>query len=201
MSKLMGISRIRTNTDGKGITTLVAFYGCPLRCRYCLNEECHTATIDERTEYSPEELLELVKIDDMYFRMSGGGVTFGGGEPLLQAEFLERFVQLAPKAWKIRIETSLNVPWETVEVLLPYVDQWIVDVKDMNSDIYKAYTGIENTMVIENLKRLYEGVGGEKMHLRVPRIQGYNQAADIEHSLTVLEGYQCKKEVFDYIIV
>lgn len=201
MSKLMAISRIRTNTDGKGITTLVAFYGCPLRCRYCLNEECHAGDIDERTEHSPEELLERVKIDDIYFRMSGGGVTFGGGEPLLQAEFLERFVQIAPKAWKLRIETSLNVPWEAVEGLLPYVDQWIVDVKDMNPDIYKAYTGLDNTMVVENLRRLYDRAGGEKLHLRIPRIPQYNRETDIENSLKVLEGYHCKKEVFDYIIV
>lgn len=200
MSKLMAISRMRTDTDGKGLTTLVAFYGCPLRCRYCLNADCHTREIDERTEHSPEELLERVKLDDIYFRMSGGGVTFGGGEPLLQTEFLERFAQLAPKAWKIRIETSLNVSWEEVESLIPYVNQWIIDVKDMNPEIYREYTGLDNGFVIENLRRLYERVGGEQLHLRIPKIPGYNQAADIENSLNELKGYQCKKEVFDYIV-
>lgn len=200
MSKIMGISRMRTGTDGKGLTTLVAFYSCPLRCRYCLNEDCHTREIDERVEHSPEELLERVKIDDIYFRMSGGGVTFGGGEPLLQAEFMERFARLAPKEWKIRIETSLNVPWEKVESLIPYIDQWIIDVKDMNCEIYKEYTGLENGFVIENLRRLYERVGGDKLHLRIPRIPQYNEPEDIENSLKVLESYRCKKEVFEYIL-
>lgn len=199
MSKIMDISRIRTNTDGKGITTLVAFYGCPLRCRYCLNEACHRAEVDERVDYSPEELLERVKIDDIYFRMSGGGVTFGGGEPLLQAGFLERFAQLAPNAWKIRLETSLHASWEAIERLLPYVDEWIVDVKDMNPDIYKAYTGQENEVVVENLRRLYQCAGGEKLHLRIPRILHFNQEEDVEYSLRALEDYDCEKEVFTYI--
>ncbi len=200
MSKIMGISRLRTGTDGKGLTTLVGFYGCPLRCRYCLNEDCHACDIDERVEHTPEELLERVKLDDIYFRMSGGGVTFGGGEPLLQAKFVEWFARLAPKEWKIRVETSLNVPWETVASLIPYIDQWIIDVKDMNPEIYKKYTGLENGFVIENLRRLYECVGGDKLHLRIPRIPNFNHAEDIEKSLKVLEDYNCKKEVFEYIL-
>lgn len=200
MSKIMGISRLRTGTDGKGITTLVTFYKCPLKCKYCINDRCH----DDKfalTDYTTQELLDLIMIDDLYFRMSGGGVTFGGGEPLLQTKFIERFAKDAPKEWKIRIETSLNVTWNAIEPLIPYVDQWIIDVKDMNNEIYKEYTGVGNARVKLNLKRLAKMIPVECIYLRFPNILGYNSTEDIERSLDELAYIDCTKEVFDYVYV
>ena len=86
----MSINRHRITTDGDGITTLVTFYGCPLRCKYCLNPVCF-APDTPRTDLTPDELYRMVMIDDLYFIASGGGVTFGGGEPLLNADFLQGF--------------------------------------------------------------------------------------------------------------
>ena len=78
---LISLSRLRMGIDGPGVTTLVAGAGCPLRCRWCINQkllrEAETETV------TAQELYEQVKIDDLYFRASGGGVTFGGGESLL----------------------------------------------------------------------------------------------------------------------
>lgn len=95
-------------SDGKGVSTLVTFWGCPLHCKYCINDFCH----DEKLRcirISPEKLYERLVVDDIYYRMSQGGIVFGGGEPLLQSEYIGETVKLFPAAWKIRIETSLNV--------------------------------------------------------------------------------------------
>lgn len=88
----MSISRLRMGTDGKGVTMLVGFYGCPLDCKYCINKHCHD---DEtvRGDYTADELVEILSIDEIYYRMTGGGVTFGGGEPLMQAEFIHEVCQ------------------------------------------------------------------------------------------------------------
>ena len=79
--------------------------------------------------------------------------------------------------WKITIETSLNVPKVFVEVLEGIVDHWIVDIKDMNPEIYKAYTGEENRQVIENLQHLIYNKA--RLTVRVPL---FNTEADMEHS-------------------
>lgn len=84
---LIGTDRHRLSTDGRGVTTLVAFHGCPLRCRYCLNPQCFDTSRTWRT-VTPQQLLAEVAIDNLYFQATGGGVTFGGGEPLLRSEFI-----------------------------------------------------------------------------------------------------------------
>ena len=92
--KLIGIARHRMAVDGEGVTTLVAFHGCPLRCKYCLNPQSITndTMCMERTV---EELIDEVRIDQLYFLATGGGVTFGGGEPLLQLDFVTELCGLA----------------------------------------------------------------------------------------------------------
>lgn len=87
---VIGVSRHRIGIDGKGVTTLVAFHGCPLHCKYCLNPEALDSD-ESMARYKPETLLEKVRIDDLYFRTTGGGICFGGGEPLLQVDFIIRF--------------------------------------------------------------------------------------------------------------
>lgn len=91
---LIGINRHRMGIDGNGVTTLVAFHGCPLRCRYCLNPQCnHASGIGQIL--TPEMLLEQVKIDNLYFLSTDGGICFGGGEPCLRSQFISEFCQLA----------------------------------------------------------------------------------------------------------
>lgn len=196
MAKVMSISRLRTGTDGKGLTTLVGFSGCPLKCRYCLNDECHDSKIGK--DYSVEELIKLVSIDSIYFGITGGGITFGGGEPLLNADFIEEFCKKCDKRWKIRIETSLNVDREAIETLVDYIDKWFVDIKDTNPGIYKEYTETDNSRMLDNLKFLYDKVGPEGLHLRIPLIPRYNTQEDIERTKYLLRGYACKKEYFTY---
>ena len=173
MSDIMSISRLRMGTDGKGVTTLVGFHGCPLSCKYCANNYCHQTDM-ERADYTPEELLSVLSIDEPYFLMTGGGVTFGGGEPLLQAQFIHEVCVKMKKNWRRTIETSLYAPWKDVELLVDDIDYWYIDIKDINDEIYQSYTGKSNGVVIENLKKLFGMVSDGKICIRMPMIPGYN---------------------------
>ncbi|MDE7184505.1 MAG: 4Fe-4S cluster-binding domain-containing protein, partial [Lachnospiraceae bacterium] len=115
LGDIMTVSRLRMATDGEGVSTLVAFYDCPLRCKYCINKCCHekadSLSPTPRAAYRPEELIEVLRKDAIYYLMTGGGIVFGGGEPLLQSAFIHEVCKQADSGWKKRIETSLNVSW------------------------------------------------------------------------------------------
>lgn len=180
-------SRLRMTTDGEGITTLVIFHDCPLRCKYCLNPFSF-APDTKREELTPHQLYDRVKIDDLYFVATGGGVTFGGGEPLLRADFLKEFRALCGDRWHLCAETSLNVPAEAVRTAAECMDMFYVDCKDTNPEIYKAYTGIQNAQMLENLRTLISLAGTERVVVRVPLIPGYNTESDREKSRALLES-------------
>ena len=198
---IIGLSRHRIGVDGAGVTTLVAFHGCPLNCRYCLNPQALSAN-GVWKNYTPEELYRAVKQDDLYFRATNGGVTFGGGEPLLSCKEILLFRHFCKKGgnqWNINIETSLNVPKAYVETLEDIVDHWIVDIKDMNPIIYKAYTGKDNGQVIKNLQHLIDAKA--KITVRVPLIPSYNTEADIEKNMAILQKMGVNDiDRFTYII-
>lgn len=198
---IIGLGRHRLSVDGKGVTTLVAFHGCTLHCHYCLNSSCLMPGGVWR-EVTTEELLEEVRIDNLYFVATGGGITFGGGEPCLRSLFIEEFAGMMPQEWNITIETCLNVERQHVERLLPIVSQWIIDVKDMNREIYKAYTGKSNKRTIDNLRWLlrHEGMA-ERIILRLPHIPEYNTDEDVKHSRQLLSDMGIKTfDEFDYIV-
>lgn len=183
---VIGISRHRLLTDGKGITTLVALNGCHLRCKYCINHEVLNSTKPPLT-ISPEQLLKKVYIDDIYFRSTGGGITFGGGEPLLHHKYISEFRNLCSDEWKINIETSLNIDSETFIGSLGYVDTYIVDIKDINNAIYEDYTGADNQNVLENLKIASTYHSQNKFKLKIPLIPGYNNKEDLIKSTKYLK--------------
>lgn len=195
---IMGIDRLRFGSDGDGITSLVGFYGCPLKCRFCLNPQCHR-TISDSMYLRPEEVFNRVAIDELYYRASGGGVTFGGGEPLLYSDFIIDILMLGAKKWNVTIETSLNVPFKQIAALLPYTQQIIVDIKDVNSQIYESYTQSKNDIVIENLKQLAHNGYANNVLVRIPLIKGYNTIQDVENSKCFLTnlGYS-NFDVFEY---
>ena len=182
----IGINRHRIGVDGEGVTTLAAFHGCPLRCRYCLNPSCLEATA-RVVRFTPESLYQQLLIDDLYFVATGGGVCFGGGEPLLRPEFIRQFHALCADRWKITLETSLNVPMASLQSVAPLVNDFIIDIKDANNSIYTAYTGKSNTQVWENLKWLSENYDCEHVIIRVPLIPEYNTEEDTERSVERLQ--------------
>ena len=178
--------RLRMLSDGDGITTLVVFHGCPLRCRFCLNPFSF-APGTRRTVMTPRELYEKVRIDELYFLTTGGGVTFGGGEPLLQSAFLQQFRALCGPDWHLCAETSLNVPRQQVALAAECIDHFYVDCKDLNPEIYRAYTGMDNERMLSNLSYLLSQVGPERITLRVPLIPGYNTPVDREKTVAQLK--------------
>ena len=198
---LIAVSRHRMAVDGEGVTTLVAFHGCTLRCQYCLNSQCLMPDGVWR-EMDTCELLEMVRVDNLYFLATGGGITFGGGEPCLRSLFIEEFCQMADPQWAINIETCLNVERAHVERLLPWVRQWIVDIKDTDNDIYKAYTGKSNHRTLENLRWLMSHNGmAQKVRVRLPLIPEYNTRGHVVRSRAMLAelGVTLFDE-FNYII-
>ena len=173
----IAVNRHRLTTDGEGVTTLVAFYGCPLRCRYCLNPQCLQVDGVWR-RLTPGELYSEVEIDDLYFIATGGGICFGGGEPLLYPDFIRTFSKLMNPEWKLTVETSLNVPLENIKTIATLVQMWYIDIKDFSPTIYNAYTGKDNTQVIRNLVWLAANGYADKVILRLPLILDYNTEED-----------------------
>ena len=196
----IGVSRHRINIDGKGVNTLAAFHGCPLHCRYCLNPSCFGKT-DELTHYTPQSLFDHVRIDNIYFLYTGGGICFGGGEPLLRIDFISEFRKLCGDAWKITAETSLAVPRSSVEIAAEIIDDFIVDIKDTNPAIYKTYTGRNNLRSLQNLRWLISAKGAEHIIVRVPLIPNFNTDADRDRSVALLREMGITQiDRFKYVI-
>ena len=185
-AKIISVTRHRISTDGDGVTTLVAFHGCPLRCWYCLNPQS-LGDGSRFKEYSPQSLYDEVRIDELYFLATNGGVTFGGGEPCLHPDFIREFHGLCDPTWQINLETSLNVPTAHIEELLSVVNTLIIDIKEMNSDIYRSYTGQSNDLVLDNLHLIAESGRQNDCIIRIPLIPNYNTDVDREISRKALE--------------
>ena len=194
----IAVSRHRLQTDGRGVTTLAGFHGCPLRCRYCINPHSFAENTKVRT-LTPKELYEAVRIDELYFLATDGGVTFGGGEPLLYADFIKEFRALCGSAWHICAETSLSVPIEKVKIAAECVDEFFVDCKDSDPDIYRRYTGRDNALMLENLRYLVNAVGAERITVRVPLIPDFNTAEDRQNSVALFRSMGLSRfDLFEY---
>ncbi|MHC1683317.1 MAG: pyruvate formate-lyase-activating protein [Clostridiaceae bacterium] len=125
--------------DGPGIRTIVFMQGCNLRCLYCHNPD--TWALDGGTEYTPEEIVNKVVKFKAYFEKSGGGVTFSGGEPLLQKEFLIEALKLCKeKGIHTTIDTA-GVGHGDYEEILKYVDLVLLDIKHYDDEKYKFVAG------------------------------------------------------------
>lgn len=197
---IISIARHRIVLDGKGVNTLVLFKGCSLRCRYCLNPY----TWDNQTPFTwqtAQQLYNQVKIDNIYFLATGGGITFGGGEPCLQSAFIDQFRRICGTHWQINVETSLNISQSHLKKLLPVVNHYYVDIKEMNNTIYKQYTGRTNKQVISNLHWIIAQGKADAVIVRVPHIPDFNTAKDIEQSVAQLSAMGLSNfDQFNYII-
>ncbi|KEI09804.1 radical SAM protein [Clostridium sp. K25] len=119
------------------------------------------------------EVVGKLKKDSIYYRKSGGGVTLSGGEALLQPEFtIELLKQCKSLGWHTAIETAMYVSDEIVEKIVPYLDLILVDVKCMDSLRHKEFTGVDNEIILNNI-RLSDRIA-EEMIIRVPVIEGFN---------------------------
>ena len=195
---VMGISKLRVNTDGLGIRTLVLSTGCPLHCRYCINDQCHEYKDEQVKRVTVDELYSQIKSHRMYYWASGGGVNFGGGEPLLHEEFIISFARKFGREMNIGIETSLNVPIVKMQELMELIQVFIVDIKDMNLEIYHKYTGVNNHYLLQNVEML--SAVESKVIIRVPQISGYNSVYDQEESIRKIRDMGFRNiNLFPYI--
>ncbi len=128
-------------------------------------------------------------------------MTFGGGEPALSPEFIRAFRELCGPSCRQTLETSLNVPQENIEALLPVVDSWIIDIKDMDANIYRRYTGKDNLRVLNNLRLIAESARQNNCIIRLPLIPDFNTDINREESRKTLSaiGYT-KFDFFTYKI-
>lgn len=124
--------------DGPGIRTVVFLSGCKLRCKYCHNPE---TWVRGKENYTPEDLASRILKNKNYF-MRNGGVTFSGGEPLLQSEFIIEVCKLLKKDnIHIALDTA-GVGNGNYDEILKYVDLVLLDIKHTNKDSYKELTGM-----------------------------------------------------------
>ncbi len=171
--------------DGDGIRTVIFLTGCPLRCKWCSNPE--TWTVEPKLvfseskpsptmlckETSVQDILKKIKRDEVFYRHSNGGVTFSGGEPTFKHKFLRSLAQnidaLGVDMW---IETCGYFYWEDVKDIFSYFSHVFFDIKSMDTVLHKEFTGIDNTLILQNAINVYKT--GVKMVIRIPCVKEVN---------------------------
>lgn len=189
--------------DGPGIRTIVFLKGCSLRCRWCCNPESQEFDIQEMKtgnisktvgkDTTVGEIIEEVLKDRIYYRRSGGGLTLSGGECLLQANFSQALLAAAKEnGINTAIETAGNVHFEDAEKILPYLDIMLMDIKHINSDKHKEFTGSSNERILENAVKFSKTV--KKLIVRVPVVPGFN---DTDEEIMQIADFASKLENVD----
>jgi pyruvate formate lyase activating enzyme len=136
-------------------------------------------------EVTVEEVIATVLRDESFYRMSGGGMTLSGGEPLAQVDFSEALLRTAKESdLHCCIETSGCADFSCFERLLPLVDLFLYDIKDTDNANHELFTGVSNTLILKNLRDLHRC--GAKIRLRLPIIPGFNDRADHFSAVAVL---------------
>jgi pyruvate formate lyase activating enzyme len=110
----------------------------------------------------------------VFHDQSGGGVTFSGGEPLMQPDFLlEMLRECKTRDIHTVVDTSCYAPTEVIDRVSPYVDLFLCDIKHMDSECHQHLTGVPNELILENIKRI--AASGKRIALRIPLIPSYNE--------------------------
>lgn len=139
--------------DGPGIRTVVFMQGCALRCQYCHNPDTWDCDAASAQEVTIPEIMTIIKRGRPYFEASGGGVTFSGGEPLLQHKFVREALQ---KCREINIhtaiDTSLYISPCIVKQMLPFTNLFLADIKHISEQKSILITGAGNKSNLENLR-------------------------------------------------
>ena len=155
--------------DGPGIRVVVFMQGCPLRCLYCHNPDTWNKKDD--TEYTPEEIVKKLGRFKNYFNSSGGGVTFSGGEPLMQSEFLLETLKLCKEEGISTCIDTSGVGCGNYDEILKYTDLVLYDVKHLSEEGYIDMTGINS---MEETKKFLESCrkAGTKLWIRQVVVPG-----------------------------
>lgn len=150
------------------------------KCDHCgkCAEICPSKALEIVGEWrTDDEVMNVVERDWVFYRNSGGGVTFSGGEPAAQPEFLASCLKRSKeRGIHTALDTSGIAPWSFFENILPNVDLFLYDVKHADGRKHKEFTGADNELILENLKKL--GQQGKPIWVRIPLIAGYNDSEE-----------------------
>ena len=182
-----------TVNDGEGIRSTVFLSGCPLRCLWCCNPETWTPVPKESMLPSGkremmgrfmtvEEIARELKRYFIFYRASGGGVTWSGGEPFFSPESLRLLVNaITHFGISQAVETSCFFNWEEVADIVAKLDFIFADIKHMDCLEHKRLTGVENSVILDNIRRI--GATGIETVIRVPLIKDVNDSEEnIRHT-------------------
>ena len=158
---------------------------CALYCPNDAREICGK-------EYTVEEVLSEILKDNAYYGESGG-VTFSGGECMLQIDFLKAILEKCKEnGVHTAVDTAGNVPWDCFEKILPYTDLFLYDVKCFSEDLHKEGTGVSNRLILENLQKLSENKA--EIIIRIPVIPEFNdKEAEMQKIADYLKGLRLNK--------
>ena len=189
--------------DGPGIRQTIFLKGCPLSCWWCHNPESQSREVEHYIKrnkldgktferemnigyrVTPDVLMDTIKGDRIFFEESGGGVTFSGGEPLMQFDFLKEVLQLCKQeAIHTAVDTTGFVSQKRIEEIAPLIDLFLYDVKLMDNDEHLKYTGVPNRQILENLHWLDEN--NYKVRIRIPLIPGIT---DTEYNIAEIQKF------------
>lgn len=167
--------------DGEGIRSTIFMSGCPLRCKWCCNPESWDMNPGKYAKkMTVSEVLEEVKRQMIFYRYSNGGITFSGGEPTYQAEFLRNLVyNFYDMGIHQTIETSGYFNWDDLEDIFEKLDFIFIDIKHMDGKIHKHYTGCNNETILNNIINI--GKLDKETVIRIPLIKNIN---DSEQNIT-----------------
>ena len=185
------ISNIQRFTvhDGPGIRLTVFMLGCPLECWWCHNPECikyHKANdTDEHSRFNISALMQEIRKEQIFIDESGGGVTFSGGEPLMQAEFLSQILDACKEEeFHTALDTSGLASTEIFNSIIDKPDLFLYDLKVIDGDLHKKYTGTSNTLILKNLETLNNQQ--KNVIIRIPLIPGITDTDQNIHDIITL---------------
>lgn len=196
--------------DGPGIRTTVFLKGCGLACPWCSNPENIDFEIEEYShdgkidffgyDISSEELENEILKDRIYYEDSNGGVTFSGGEPLLQIESLEPLLEsLKEKGINICFETSLSVSQDLLEMAIEYIDDLFIDIKLLDKKEARDVLNLDVDLYYNNLELINNSsINKENITFRIPLNREYTlKEGNLDLILNLLEKYaDFKVEIF-----
>jgi pyruvate formate lyase activating enzyme len=171
-----------------------------LKCRNCLlcSKACPNSTLKTFGEkYSVRELVKIILEDRKYYEQSGGGITLGGGDPLLQWEFVrDLFEECRRFGIHTCLETELQCAPEALESVLPYTDLLFTDIKHINPQKHKEITGVTNERILFNIK--LSVAYGTQAILRTPIVPGYNDDEECIHGISSFVVRELNNKILQY---
>lgn len=183
--------------DGPGIRTVIFLQGCPLKCQFCHNPDSQSYI--GSNEITVDEVVTLAERYKEYYKASGGGITFSGGEPLMQGEFLTHALKaLKEKGVSTCIDTSGYGQTQYYEEIFKYTDHILLDIKHTRADAHMALTGRDMGGIRHFLKMLQKFEGTVTIrHVMVPGLTD-NQAI-MDELLAMIEPIQKKVDKIDIL--